>query len=129
MNNQSLSRNSIWRSSWRKGWLLLIMIVMLAGCWQDPLAEPSKLVKVGMLRKDAVRALSEKSWYHQECPPGQAGHDLFFFGSHKYDDAALLIVRSKPVNGVFVVYDVGSFEPYAWHAAYQDCLQRDRFED
>lgn len=129
MNNQALARDSAWCNSWRMGWLLLIAVVMLAACSQDPLAEPLKLVHVGMLREDAVRALSEKSWYHQECPPDQADNDLFFFGSHKYDEAAILIVSSHPINGVFVVYAVGSFEPYAWHAAYQDCLQRDRFED
>ena len=55
--------------------------------------------------------------------------DLFFFGSHKYDKAEVVIVTSEPIAGVFVVYDLGSFEPYAWHAAYQDCLQRKQFED
>lgn len=40
-----------------------------------------------------------------------------------------MIVRSEHVDGVFVVYNLGSFEAYPWHAAYQDCLQRDRFKD
>jgi hypothetical protein len=86
-------------------------------------------VPIGTRREDAIRILSEKAWYHQECPNWVTIEDLFFYGSHKYDEAEVVIVHSEPINGVFVVDDLGSFESYAWHTAFQDCLQRDKFEE
>ncbi|MBK9093658.1 MAG: hypothetical protein IPM84_12980 [Anaerolineae bacterium] len=90
-------------------------------------------------RGDAARRCDpeseRKAWYHQPCPNLVGGKletitDLFFFGRHKYDQADIVIVKSRPVNGVFVVDDdLGSFEPYVWHAVYKDCLQREQFED
>ncbi len=50
-------------------------------------------------------------------------------GGHRYYEAEAVIVRSKPVDGMFVGYSLGSLEPYAWHTAYADCYRRDRFED
>ncbi len=44
-------------------------------------------------------------------------------------EAESVVACREPVDSVFVVYKLGSFEPYAWHAAYQDCLKRDRFRD
>ncbi|MEA3337337.1 MAG: hypothetical protein U9R25_15670 [Chloroflexota bacterium] len=130
MNNRTSSHGQPRISIWSKGLLLLAMMFVLSGCWQHPLAEPLRLVKVGMLRDDSVKLLSERSWYHQECPNRVTIDDLFFFGSQKYDMAVVLIVRSEPDNGAFVVYDIGSFdEANVWHAAYKDCLQRDRFEE
>jgi hypothetical protein len=107
---------------------LTLLVLLVAACRPSPLEEARKQVPVGTPREDAIKILSEKAWYHQECPNRVTIDDLFFYGSHRYDQAEVVIVRSEPVNGVFVVYDLGSFEPYAWHAAYQDCLQRDRFE-
>lgn len=108
---------------------LILMVLLATACYTSPLEEARKQVPIGTRREDAIRILSEKAWYHQECPNRVTIDDLFFFGSHRYDEAEVVIVRSEPVDAVFVVYDLGSFEPNAWHAAYQDCLQRDRFED
>lgn len=111
-------------------WAALALLVLLATtCRASPLEEARKQVPIGTPREEAIRILSEKSWYHQPCPNRVTIDDLFFYGSHKYDEAEVVIVSSEPVDGVFVVYDLGSFETYAWHAAYKDCLQRDRFED
>ncbi|MBK7200667.1 hypothetical protein [Candidatus Amarolinea dominans] len=109
--------------------VVILLVTLVAGCYSSPLEEARKQVSVGTLRDDAIRILSEKAWYHQPCPNRITIDDLFFFGSHKYDKAEVVIVTSEPIAGVFVVYDLGSFEPYAWHAAYQDCLQRKQFED
>ncbi len=114
---------------------LAVMLLLAAGCHTSPLEDAREQVSTGTLRDDAIRILSEKAWYHQECPNfvGTALStitDLFFFGSHKYDKADIVIVTSEPVNGIFVVNrDPGSFEPYLWQAVYQDCIQRDKFED
>lgn len=115
--------------------VVILLVTLVAGCYSSPLEEARKQVPVGTLRDDAIRILSEKAWYHQPCPNLVGGKletitDLFFFGRHKYDQADIVIVKSKPVNGVFVVGDdLGSFEPYVWHAVYRDCLQREHFED
>jgi hypothetical protein len=111
------------------------LLFLVASCYTSPLDEARKQVPAGTLRDDAIRVLTEKAWYHQPCPNLVGGEletitDLFFFGSHKYDKADIVIVTSKPVNGIFVVDgDLGSFEPYLWQAVYQDCIQRERFED
>ena len=119
------------RPSWTRRYVqcaALLLVLVVAGCRPSPLEEARKQVPIGTPREDAVRILSEKAWYHQECPNRITIDDLFFYGSHKYDEAQVVIVASEPVDGVFVVYDIGSFESYAWHAAYQDCLQLDKFE-
>jgi len=115
--------------------VVMALVLLVAGCYTSPLEEARKQVPVGTLRDDAVRILSETAWYHQECPNFVGTDlstitDLFFFGSHNYDKADIVIVKSKPVDGVFVVHDdLGSFEPYVWHAVYGECVQRDKFED
>ncbi len=106
----------------------LTLLVLLAACHASPLEEARKKVPIGTPREEAIRILNEEAWYHQPCPNQVTIDDLFFFGSHKYDEAEVVIVGSEPIDGVFVVYDVSSFESYAWHTAYQDCLQRDRFD-
>ncbi len=107
----------------------IALFVLIAACGPSPLEEARELVPIGTPRDDAIRILSETSWYHQPCPNVITIDDLFFFGSRKYDRADVVIVRSEPVEGIFIVYDISSFEPYAWHAAYRDCLQRNMFED
>lgn len=109
--------------------ILILLIVLVAACRSSPLEEARKQVPIGMLRDDAVRILSEKAWSHQPCPNRITIDDIFFYGSHKYDKAEVVIVGSEPKEGVFVVYDIGSFESYAWQAAYRNCIQRDKFED
>ena len=112
--------------------LLLIsvaLLILVTACRPSPLEEARELVPIGTPRDDAIRILSETAWYHQPCPNVITIDDLFFFGSRKYDKADVVIVRSEPVEEVFILYDISSFEPYAWHAAYRDCIQRHMVED
>lgn len=112
-----------------------IVLLLLTSCHTSPVDEARNLVTAGTLRNEAIRVLSEEAWYHQPCQNLVGGKletitDLFFFGSHKYDEADIVIVTSKPLNNEFVVArEVGSFEPYLWHSVYGDCIQRDRFEN
>lgn len=111
------------------------LLLLVAGCYASPLEEARKQVTTGTLRDDAIQILNEKAWYHQVChhrigTEFETIEDLFFFGSHKYDRADIIIVTSAPVNSVFVVNrEIGSFDPYLWHSVYGDCIQRDRFEN
>ena len=109
--------------------VLTLLVMLLAACRISPLEQARDRAPIGTQREDAVAILSEKAWYHQECPNQRTIDDLFFYGSHSYDEAEVVIVRSEPVEGVFVVYDLSSFESYAWHTAYQSCIQRDKFEE
>jgi len=109
--------------------ILVALVFLLVACRPNPLEEARRQVPIGTLREDAIAILSKTSWYHQPCPNRVTTDDLFFYGSQKYDKADVVIVVSEPKDGVFVVYQISSFESYAWHAAYQDCLQRDRFEE
>ncbi len=112
-----------------------VLLLLVASCHTSPVDEARNQVSAGTLRDEAIRILSEEAWYHQPCPNLVGGKletitDLFFFGSHKYDKADIVIVTSESVNNEFVVArEVGSFEPYLWHSVYGNCIQRDRFED
>jgi hypothetical protein len=86
-------------------------------------------VVVGDLRDDAVAALEASAWYYQPCHYGDLVEDLFFFGSHQYDKAQIVIVSSEPDEDVYRVYQVSSFESYTWHTAFGDCVDRTRFEE
>ena len=55
--------------------------------------------------------------------------DLFFYGSRQYDTDDVLIITSRAKDDVFEVERIGSFEHYAWHTAYRNCIQRDKFID
>jgi len=94
----------------------------------SPLERAREQVPVGTTREEAIRILSQEAWYHQECPNRITIDDLFFYGSHEYDKAEIVIVGSEPVDDEFIVHRLGSFESYAWQGAYQDCLQLDRFD-
>ena len=50
-------------------------------------------------------------------------------GDRRYDKADIVIVSSILEDGEYRVYDIGSFEPYAWHTACADCIDRARFKD
>jgi hypothetical protein len=86
-------------------------------------------VPVGTSRGDAIAILSQKAWYHQACPDQGGFTDLFFFGSHQYDKADIVIVDSMPRGEGHEVVMISTFESYAWHTAYKDCFDRDMFED
>jgi hypothetical protein len=108
--------------------LLVLSLCMLVACRQDPLAAPSMQVKIGMARDEVISVLRPQTWYYQPCPNEGSIDDLFFFGSHSWDKASLLIVRSARDGQKYRVKDISSFdEANAWHTAFRECLQRNRF--
>ena len=80
-----------------------------------------------MEREQALVILSERAWHHQACPNLKSIDDLFFFGDHSYEEAEIIILNSIEKDGVYLVSGIGTLETNAWHAAYQDCLQKERF--
>ena len=113
----------------RKTVVLVCLSLLVTACQSHPLYKARDLVSVGDLRKDAIEILNEEAWYHQPCKNLSSIDDLFFYGSQRYDKADIVIVTSILVDGEYRVCDIGSFEPYLWHAVYGDCIDRDRFKD
>lgn len=112
----------------RKAVVLFCLLLLVTAC-QSPLDKARDLVSVGDLRKDAIEILNEEAWYHQPCKNQSSIDDLFFYGDQHYDKADIVIVTSILVDGEYTVDGISSFEPYAWHTAYADCIDRDRFKD
>jgi hypothetical protein len=110
--------------------LLTCIICLQLGCksYTNPLIESRTLIPVGTSRDEAIRVLSEKSWYYQDCTHGGSGSDLFFFGSHKYDEAFIVIVSYDRFDDNRSVSSLFGFEYYAWQTAYADCIDKNRFE-
>ena len=112
------------------------MFIWIAACEQPvrPYEHFKAMIKPGMERSEAVKLLQASAWYYQMCPrksiepKSNFVADLFFFGSHQYDKAEIVIVISYPENDKLIVDQIGTFEPYAWHTGYADCIQRDRFD-
>ena len=113
----------------KKARILLGLFFLLVACKAAPLEEARELVDVGDLRADAIVVLGTEAWYHQPCRNRSSIDDLFFYGSQKYDKADIVIVTSTLKNEEYRVSQISSFEPYAWHTAYRDCIDRNRFED
>jgi len=109
--------------------VLLCTVLALCACRKGYLGRAREQVAIGDLREDAVATLEESAWYYQPCHYRDLVEDLFFFGSHRYDKAQIVIVSSEIDEGVYRVYQISSFEPYAWHTAYKDCIDRTRFEE
>ena len=112
----------------RKAAGLLFVLLLVTACRANPLDRARELVSVGDTRKDAIEILGSESWYHQPCENRSSIDDLFFYGDRHYDKAVIVIVTSTLAEGEYRVSGIGSFEPYAWHTAYADCIDRDRFE-
>jgi hypothetical protein len=105
-----------------------VAIKLMTACQTSPLERARQQIPIGMPREEAVRILSSRAWYYQACKREGGMDDLFFFGSRRYDEADIVIVVSSIQDGTYRVLQVGSFEPYAWQAAYRDCIDRDRFQ-
>ncbi len=109
----------------------LAALVVITGCsnassWEKAMEE----TKPGMARSEVVAKLTAEAWYYQPCPRRSHTEDLFFFDSHQYDRARIVIVAYRPDStGELKVDSVATFDDYAWHAPYADCVQRDKFED
>jgi hypothetical protein len=116
----------------RAGTVLLLAITVgcgMVGCHASTLADAKRQVPIGARREDAIASLDRTSWYHQACPNRVTVDDLFFYGSHHYDKADVVIVRSEPIGNTYLVYQISSFdEANAWHSAYRDCVDEARFE-
>ena len=117
-----------WSAVSRAAYVIGLLIALAAGCRQRPTAVETarSQVPIGTRREEAIETLGATAWYHQPC---WDRIDLFFYGSHNYDRAEIVILSSKLVDGVYVVDSIDGFEPNAWHTAYRDCIQRERFED
>lgn len=111
---------------------LTILLMFFASCSEGQQAMSK--VTAGMTRAKAAEILSKTAWYYQPCSEitGKDGslfvEDLFFFGSHNYDDVQIVIVHSRKQDSEWLVERTGTFEPNAWHTAYSHCFQRDKFE-
>lgn len=115
----------------RFAYVVGLLVALAAGCRQRPsaLENARGQISIGTTREEAIETLGTTAWYHQPCPNLTTMTDLFFYGSHEYDWAEIVIVNSEPLSDTFVVYSINSFEPNAWHTAFRDCVQRERFED
>jgi len=114
--------------------LPILVSLLVFGCrtqfGPDPLGRAREQVAIGDSREKAIEVLSSEAWYYQPCDmTEEAASDLFFFGSHSYDRASIVIVDSIREDGEYRVDMISSFESYAWHTAYANCVDRKRFED
>lgn len=117
--------------------LICLFAAILVACERHvtPIEQYGDVIQPGMRRTEVIALLQQPAWYHQECSrkaPSSIDFqmdDLFFFGSHNYDQAEILIIRSVVKDDELIVDVVGTLESYAWHTAYADCIQRDRFEE
>jgi len=107
---------------------LALLCSLSASCGSSALQVAQEHVPIGTKRSDAIRILDGETWYHQLCPNVITVDDLFFYGSRGYDKAQVVIVSSEPLDGVYYVYAISSFENYAWHTAYADCIDVTRFD-
>jgi hypothetical protein len=108
---------------------LLCLLLLMSACQASPLDRARESVSIGDLREEAIEILNAEAWYHQPCKNRSSIDDLFFYGDQHYDRADIVIVNSILEDGRYRVSKISSFEPHAWHAAYADCIDRDRFQD
>jgi hypothetical protein len=106
-----------------------VLCSLAAGCYSPSRVDWARgRVAVGMPRDKAVPVLQAESWYHVACQRRSEGiEDLFFFGSQDYDEAEIVIVLSMLRDDTYTVESIGTFEPNAWHTAYNDCIDRQEF--
>lgn len=105
-------------------------MVILTACQPHPVELAREQISIGTPREDAINILNGGAWYYQPCEVNEdIATDLFFFGSHSYEGAEIVILRSKKEATTYRVVDIGGFEPYIWQKLYKSCIQRDRFED
>jgi len=116
--------------------LLILVSSLIFGCRiqfeADSLRRARELVAIGDSREKAIELLGVEAWYHQPCERmgGEVIKDLFFYGSHSYDRANIVILRSVYDGNEYKVTSIGSFDDAnPWHTIYADCIDRDRFED
>ena len=82
----------------RRFLLLASVTLLLVACQQHPLEMARERLSLGTTRED------------------------------EYEKADIVIVDSRLEDETYRIVSLSSFEPYAWHTAYKDCIQRDSFE-
>jgi hypothetical protein len=108
---------------------LLLLILLMVACQATSLEKAREIVSVGDAREDAIAALESGAWYYQPCENQHSIDDLFFYGSHDYDHAEVVIVSSALEEGKYRVYLISTLETNAWHTAYRPCIDRTRFSE
>lgn len=92
----------------------------------DPVNRAIEEIPIGTPRLEALELLRDLVDFecHIECwrPNGEV-EDLFFYGECNPDSGTVIIVGSELVSDTLHVYQVGTFEDYALHAAYDWCLE------
>ena len=111
------------------GWFTYLGVLLIFGCRGEvrpnPLKRARELVAVGDAREKAIELLGADSWHHQPCERlgGEIIEDLFFYGSHGYDEARIVILGSVFDGDEYKVTSIGSFDDAnPWHTIYADCI-------
>jgi hypothetical protein len=80
--------------------LVVSFIFLFVGCGPYiTLTWAREQLLVGTLRPQVIEVLGKVSWYHQACIyKDEVVEDLFFYGSHKYDQAEVFIVDYKKLG-------------------------------
>jgi hypothetical protein len=109
--------------------LAFVAIMLLSSCVIEKtrIEEAVEIVKPDMTREQAIELLAPEAWYHQPCQLKVTLNDLFFYDSRDYDKAYLVIVSSQLQDNRHEVTGVSTLEPYAWHTAYSQCIEREKF--
>lgn len=112
--------------------ICIVVLLMLTSCSIDesvtPLTEARTAVPIGTRREEAIRILSEKAWLYQDCTIYTGREDLFFFGSHNYRWAYIVIVRyDGDSKEQFTVRKISSLESGWWQGSYSYCIDESRF--
>ena len=96
--------------------LLILVSLLIFGCRGEvrpnPLKRARELVAIGDSREKAIDLLGVEAWYHQPCKhmEGESIKDLFFYGSHGYDEARIVILGSVFDGAEYKVTSIGSFD-------------------
>lgn len=112
------------------GLICISLLLSLVACGADYVRIAQERIPLGTPRGEAIEILLEETWYHQPCLNAYSIDDLFFFGSHTYEQAQIVIVRSRSEEELgYRVTHIGGFDNRAWQAAYQNCIDRSKFQE
>lgn len=92
----------------------------------DPVDRAIEEIPAGTSRSEALQHVTDlvDIECHIECwGPNGGVEDLLFYGACNPDSGTVIIVGSELVSDTLEVYQVGTFENYALHAAYDWCLE------
>lgn len=105
--------------------IIIMSCVFTSSQPPDPLTNVRAKISIGTNRDQALELLSDAQ-RHIECwYPSNRVDDLFFYGSSNMDEAYVVIIGSEVISGQLRVWNIGSYEKYALHAQYDDCINRD----